>query len=126
MIETSQNAAPDVEKMILGNKCDREEKRQVSKEKGQAVGFYFSSSSSSPLPHQINYIQLQRGVLMSYSNFVSSCSKHRSTNCNLCHHSFIFYCLKMPDMCPNMFYIRAACVNSALCSTSLMYPVAVS
>ena len=53
MIETSQNAAPDVEKMILGNKCDREEKRQVSKEKGQAVGFY-SSSSSSPLPHSSN------------------------------------------------------------------------
>jgi len=31
------NAAPDVDKMILGNKCDLNEKRQVSKEKGQAL-----------------------------------------------------------------------------------------
>jgi len=37
MRNIEDNAAPDVEKMILANKCDREEKRQVSKEKGQAL-----------------------------------------------------------------------------------------
>lgn len=32
-----QHANENVEKMILGNKCDMEEKRVVSKERGEAV-----------------------------------------------------------------------------------------
>lgn len=32
-----EHANEDVEKMILGNKCDMEEKRVVSKERGEAV-----------------------------------------------------------------------------------------
>lgn len=32
-----QHANEDVEKMILGNKCDMEEKRVVSKERGESV-----------------------------------------------------------------------------------------
>lgn len=32
-----QHANEDVEKMILGNKCDMEDKRQVSKDRGDAV-----------------------------------------------------------------------------------------
>ena len=32
-----QHANEDVEKMILGNKCDMEDKRQVSRERGEAV-----------------------------------------------------------------------------------------
>ena len=32
-----QHANEDVEKMILGNKCDMEDKRQVSKDRGEAV-----------------------------------------------------------------------------------------
>lgn len=34
----SQHASADVEKMILGNKCDVNDKRQVSKERGEKVG----------------------------------------------------------------------------------------
>lgn len=34
-----QHASSDVERMILGNKCDMNEKRQVSKEKGEKVSF---------------------------------------------------------------------------------------
>lgn len=33
-----QHASADVEKMILGNKCDVNDKRQVSKERGEKVG----------------------------------------------------------------------------------------
>lgn len=33
-----QHASADVEKMILGNKCDMNDKRQVSKERGEKVG----------------------------------------------------------------------------------------
>ncbi|CAB3361633.1 ras-related protein Rab-10 [Cloeon dipterum] len=32
-----EHANEDVEKMILGNKCDMEDRRQVSKEKGEAI-----------------------------------------------------------------------------------------
>lgn len=32
-----QHASPDVEKMILGNKCDANDKRQVSREQGEKV-----------------------------------------------------------------------------------------
>ena len=34
---TMQHASGDVERMILGNKCDVEEERQVSKAKGDQV-----------------------------------------------------------------------------------------
>ena len=33
-----QHASADVEKMILGNKCDMNDRRQVSKERGEKVG----------------------------------------------------------------------------------------
>jgi len=33
----TQHASADVEKMILGNKCDINEKRQVSKDRGEKV-----------------------------------------------------------------------------------------
>lgn len=33
-----EHASADVEKMILGNKCDVNDKRQVSKERGEKVG----------------------------------------------------------------------------------------
>ena len=32
-----QHASADVEKMVLGNKCDVNDKRQVSKERGEKV-----------------------------------------------------------------------------------------
>ena len=32
-----QHASADVEKMVLGNKCDMEDRRQVSKERGEQV-----------------------------------------------------------------------------------------
>lgn len=32
-----QHASSDVERMILGNKCDMNDKRQVSKERGEKV-----------------------------------------------------------------------------------------
>ncbi len=32
-----QHASADVERMVLGNKCDMNDKRQVSKERGEKV-----------------------------------------------------------------------------------------
>jgi hypothetical protein len=36
-----QHANEDVERMILGNKCDIEDKRQVSRERGTVVSIVF-------------------------------------------------------------------------------------
>lgn len=33
----SQHASADVERMVLGNKCDVNDKRQVSKDRGEKV-----------------------------------------------------------------------------------------
>lgn len=50
-LPSSQHASADVEKMILGNKCDVNDKRQVSKERGEKVGvalvIVFSLGASS-------------------------------------------------------------------------------
>ena len=48
MMFVFQHANEDVEKMILGNKCDMEDKRQVSKDRGEAV-----SGLHSPGPEVI-------------------------------------------------------------------------
>lgn len=37
-----EHAAADVEKMVLGNKCDMEDKRQVSKERGEQLATEYS------------------------------------------------------------------------------------
>lgn len=37
-----QHASADVERMVLGNKCDVNDKRQVSKERGEKVGIDLS------------------------------------------------------------------------------------
>lgn len=34
---SSQHASSDVEKMVLGNKCDMTDRRQVSKDRGEKV-----------------------------------------------------------------------------------------
>lgn len=39
-----QHASQDVDKMILGNKCDMNDKRVVSKEKGEAVSTILTES----------------------------------------------------------------------------------
>lgn len=39
-----EHANSDVERMILGNKCDMTDKRIVSKERGEAVRFKFHKS----------------------------------------------------------------------------------
>lgn len=35
-----QHASADVEKMVLGNKCDINDKRQVSKDRGEKVRIF--------------------------------------------------------------------------------------
>lgn len=44
-----QHANEDVEKMILGNKCDMDEKRIVSKERGDSVSIFQSQTRNFKL-----------------------------------------------------------------------------
>lgn len=37
-----ENASADVEKMLLGNKCEMEEKRQVSRERGEQLAIEYN------------------------------------------------------------------------------------
>lgn len=46
----AQHASSDVERMILGNKSDMNEKRQVSKEKGEKVNLVKTEFLISELP----------------------------------------------------------------------------
>ena len=39
-----QHASSDVEKMVLGNKCDMEDRRLVSKERGTQVNMFVQCS----------------------------------------------------------------------------------
>lgn len=48
IIRSPQHASADVEKMILGNKCDVNDKRQVSKERGEKVGARASPTPGDP------------------------------------------------------------------------------
>lgn len=51
-----QHASSDVERMILGNKCDMNDKRQVSKERGEKVSLKQMSKGCSPLPFSICFL----------------------------------------------------------------------
>lgn len=62
-----ENASADVEKMLLGNKCELEEKRQVSKEKGEQLaieyGIKFMETSAKTSVHvQDAFYMLARDI----------------------------------------------------------------
>ena len=61
-----QHANADVEKMILGNKCDMDDRRQVPKEKGEEVSLSF--------------------IFVVITGFLS-------THCHRYHHKFFIYAL---------------------------------
>ncbi|KAJ8273977.1 hypothetical protein COCON_G00086020 [Conger conger] len=52
-----EHASADVEKMILGNKCDVNDKRQVSKDRGEEVSSALSSWSLVPVEYGIKFME---------------------------------------------------------------------
>lgn len=48
-LDVSQHASSDVEKMILGNKCDMTDRRQVSKDRGEKVRRFSPSGNGVSL-----------------------------------------------------------------------------
>ena len=58
----------DVEKMILGNKCDIEEQRQISKESGEAIAKqngipFLETSAKSNINIETAFIQISERIL---------------------------------------------------------------
>ncbi|ESO03441.1 hypothetical protein HELRODRAFT_157126 [Helobdella robusta] len=63
-----EHANADVEKMILGNKCDMEDRRQVPKEKGQEIADqhhipFLETSAKSNVNVERAFLQLAQAIL---------------------------------------------------------------
>ncbi|EEB17024.1 conserved hypothetical protein [Pediculus humanus corporis] len=62
-----ENASADVEKMLLGNKCELEEKRQVTKEKGEQLAIeygikFIETSAKASIHVQDAFYMLARDI----------------------------------------------------------------
>eukprot|EP00914_Ancora_sagittata_P029735 GHVO01058953.1.p1 GENE.GHVO01058953.1~~GHVO01058953.1.p1 ORF type:complete len:222 (+),score=35.97 GHVO01058953.1:46-666(+) len=62
-----EHASNDVEKMILGNKCDMNDRRQVSKEKGEALAVeygvkFLETSAKASINVEEGFISLARDI----------------------------------------------------------------
>ena len=89
----SQHASKDVEKMVLGNKCDMNDRRQVSKERGEQVRpnslhshlLYFSRPSYSSFAHISTEISRQYGSMPVFLKiWTHSFQKVRKSRCERC------------------------------------------
>lgn len=62
-----ENASADVEKMLLGNKCELEEKRQVSKERGEQLAVeygikFFETSAKASIRVEEAFFTLAKDI----------------------------------------------------------------
>ncbi|XP_005814519.1 ras-related protein Rab-8B [Xiphophorus maculatus] len=63
-----EHASADVEKMILGNKCDMNDKRQVSKERGEKLAIdygikFLETSAKSSINVEEGFLTLARDIM---------------------------------------------------------------
>ncbi|XP_072349206.1 ras-related protein Rab-8B-like isoform X1 [Scyliorhinus torazame] len=63
-----EHASSDVERMILGNKCDMNDKRQVSKERGEKLAIdygikFLETSAKSSINVEEAFITLARDIM---------------------------------------------------------------
>jgi len=64
----AEHATQDVEKMILGNKCDMEDKRQVPRERGEAIArehkiAFLETSAKSNINVDRAFLDLAQAIL---------------------------------------------------------------
>ena len=88
-----EHANPGVEKMLLGNKCDMEDKRVVSKERGQAVAIengikFLETSAKQDTNIEDAFAELTRSILEKTMN-EASVLEYTSRQNNLNHDAII-------------------------------------
>lgn len=78
-----EHASSDVERMILGNKCDMEETRQVSKERGEKLAIdygikFLETSAKSGINVEEAFLTLGRDIMSRLNRKMSDCSPSSS------------------------------------------------
>ena len=63
-----EHSTPDIEKMILGNKCDLQEQRQIPKERGEAIAAengikFLETSAKTNINIEEAFMQLSECIL---------------------------------------------------------------
>uniref|UniRef100_H2YIZ9 RAB8A, member RAS oncogene family n=1 Tax=Ciona savignyi TaxID=51511 RepID=H2YIZ9_CIOSA len=86
----SQHASSDVEKMVLGNKCDMTEKRQVSKEQGERLAIeygikFMETSAKQSLNVEEAFFTLARSIKAKMDNKMVSGSDSPHSNMTTIH-----------------------------------------
>ncbi|XP_023225099.1 ras-related protein Rab-8A-like [Centruroides sculpturatus] len=87
-ISYSNHASADVEKMILGNKCDRNEYRQVSKERGEQLAIeygikFMETSAKSSINVEEAFYVLARDIKAKMEKKLEANNPPKSGSCHL-------------------------------------------
>ncbi|KAJ8946428.1 hypothetical protein NQ318_014414 [Aromia moschata] len=80
-----ENASADVEKMLLGNKCELEEKRQVSKERGEQLAIeygikFIETSAKASIRVEDAFFTLARDIKAKMEKKLEFCPGHGSSS----------------------------------------------
>jgi Ras-related protein Rab-8A len=85
-----ENASTDVEKMLLGNKCELNEKRQVTKERGEQLAIeygikFLETSAKNSINVEEAFFTLARDIKSKMEKRMVSCGR------NLVKYSFLTF-----------------------------------
>ncbi|XP_056134352.1 ras-related protein Rab-8B isoform X1 [Lampris incognitus] len=110
-----EHASSDVEKMILGNKCDMNDKRQVSKERGEKLAIdygikFLETSAKSSINVEEAFFMLGRDIMTRLNRKMVSFNIMNITLTLTNILQFIFYVLKKPTSSVSMKTLAASLV----------------
>ena len=116
-----QHASKDVEKMVLGNKCDMNDRRQVSKERGEQVRNARLQLPAPPHPHPPTH----KGFVIKVCGFCEACVSFVSAlpvrvmhTCTYLHvrpmHMYMHYHLRSIHVCTHTEHFTSICSSQRI------------